>query len=169
MVKSNREQFQTVYWGEDRSTRVRFEESNILPPEELITSCFVFPVYQRQIIISKAPRGWGLPGGHRELNESAEDCARREALEEAAIQLGKLTLVGHWIVRKEFESEYNQSYPPIAYQLLFLAEVTAVLQFIPNHEITERASVTFDELKSLHHNYDSVKDIIKFMSNKYLG
>lgn len=30
---------------------------------------------------------WGLPGGHLELNEELEDCARREVLEETGMKI----------------------------------------------------------------------------------
>lgn len=33
---------------------------------------------------------WSFPGGHLELNESVEDCAKREVLEEAGIQIQNL-------------------------------------------------------------------------------
>ncbi len=36
---------------------------------------------------------WGMPGGHLEYGESFEECARREALEEAGIELGHMQFV----------------------------------------------------------------------------
>lgn len=35
---------------------------------------------------------WSFPGGHLELNESIEDCARREVLEETNIKIKKLKM-----------------------------------------------------------------------------
>lgn len=40
------------------------------------------------------PGRWGIPGGLMELGESAEDCARRELLEETGVRLGSLRLLG---------------------------------------------------------------------------
>ncbi len=161
------EQFSTTLWGKDKSTSARLETTSILPPIELVTACFVYPIYQNRIVLSKTPRGWGPPGGHREPNETPEDCVRREALEEAAICLGSLTLVGRWVATKIFDSPYNQKYPQIGYQLLYLASVTNILPFEANHETTDRIITTIDKLQKLHHDYEAVKDILFYAHSKY--
>lgn len=39
---------------------------------------------------SHGAASWNFPGGHLELNESIEDCAKRETLEEADIEIGEI-------------------------------------------------------------------------------
>lgn len=47
-----------------------------------------------RILLQKRPEGvWGLPGGILELEESAEEAARREVLEETGVEIGELQLV----------------------------------------------------------------------------
>lgn len=151
------------YWGVDRSTRVQFEITNKLPPIDLISSCFAVPIHKGKIVLVKSPRGWGLPGGHREKEESPEGCLRREALEEAGIVLGKNVLVGQWIAKKEFESPHNKRYPETSYQLLYLADVARMLVFDPKYETSERKLVTVGKIKDLHHDYASVKSIFEYL------
>lgn len=112
-----------------------------------------------KIAMSKPERGWGIPGGHREAGESIEECLRREAIEEAAIELGELTFIGYWATKKVFESVHNKHYPSKAHQLLFLADITKIHEFHPELEVSERAFVPLHEVEKMHHNYDSFKAI----------
>lgn len=155
--------FKTIYWTDDRSSEVNFNASKSLPPTELISACFVFPLYKGDVILSKPKRGWGLPGGHREVGESAEECVRREASEEASIELGELELVGYWEIKKKFHSSFNKKYPDLAYQLLYIADVTALKPFKQEFETSERKVVTISSIHSYHHNFKDFEQVLEYI------
>lgn len=155
--------FRTLYWGDDQSTEVVFEAINELPRQELITACMVFALYGTdKIVLSKPARGWGLPGGHREEGETAEECLLREAMEEAAMTLENLELIGRWTTKKRFHSPHNAQYPDQGYQLLYVANVKELNDFIPQLEITERIVVPISEVKEYHHDIDNFMPILNY-------
>ena len=155
--------FKTIYWGSDRSTEVIFEPVRELPPQELITACMVFALHNKDnIVLSKPERGWGIPGGHREEGETAEECLRREAMEEAAIILENIQLIGRWVTNKRFHSPYNAKYPDKGYQLLYIANVKELNDFTPQLEITERIVVPISEVKNYHHDIDNFMPIFNY-------
>lgn len=152
-----------TYWGVDRSTRVIFEPGHEVPVQDSVTSCFVFAIVEGNLLVMVRPtRGWGLPGGHLEPGETPEECARREMSEEAAVDLGELSLVGWWRAKKEFSSAHNEKYPNEALQLLYVAEVTSVNQFNPEHEVSERAFVPFEKVADYHSNFERFESVLKY-------
>jgi 8-oxo-dGTP diphosphatase len=48
------------------------------------------------ILVRNRYRAWEFPGGHREAGESAEDTARREAFEEAGVEIDDVQPLGHY-------------------------------------------------------------------------
>lgn len=160
-------QFRTTYWGKDRSTEVTFKPSEELPPQDRVTACMVIAIHDGRLVMSKPARGWGIIGGHLEPGESVEMCVRREAMEEAAVELGELKLAGHWATRKLFESDENSQYPSEGYQLLFEADVTKVHAFTPQLEIKDRTFVALDRVHEYHHDFDLFEDIWAYWSDAY--
>jgi len=156
--------FKPIYWGDDQSTEVVFEAISELPPEELVTACMVFALHGKdRIVLSKPERGWGIPGGHREEGETAEECLHREAMEEAAITLKNLQLIGRWSTKKRFHSMHNAKYPDQGYQLLFVADVKELNEFKPQLEITERIVIPISELKDYHHDIGNFMPVLNYV------
>jgi 8-oxo-dGTP diphosphatase len=155
--------FKPIYWGNDQSTEVIFEPIKELPPQELITACMVFALHGKNgIVLSKPERGWGIPGGHREEGETAEDCLHREAMEEAAITLENVQLIGRWVTKKRFHSPHNTKYPDRGYQLLYVADVKELNEFTPQLEIAERIVVPISEVKDYHHDIDNFMPVFNY-------
>lgn len=155
--------FKTTYWGDDQSTEVVFEPIGELPPQELVTACMVLALHDKdRIVLSKPARGWGLPGGHREEGETAEECLLREAMEEAAITLENLKLIGRWTAKKRFHSLHNAKYPDQGYQLLYVADVKELNEFTPQLEIMERIVVPVSEVKNYHHDIDNFMPVFNY-------
>lgn len=66
-----------------------------MPENTLVTACMVFVKKDGSVLLSRPERGWGLPGGHKEAQESPEECAIREVLEETSVEIrniARLTL-----------------------------------------------------------------------------
>jgi 8-oxo-dGTP diphosphatase len=159
----NKHAFKTIYWGDDQSTEVIFEPTNKLPSQELITACMVLALYDKdRIVLSKPERGWGIIGGHREQSESAEECLLREAMEEAAVTLENLRLIGRWVTKKRFHSPHNAKYPDQGYQLLYVADVKELGEFTPQLEITERVVIPIAEVKDYYHDIDNFLPVFNY-------
>lgn len=159
--------FKTIYWGPDQSTEVIFEAIDELPPMENITACMIAALHgDDKLLMSRPERGWGLIGGHLEVGETPEECARREAEEEAAAILGKLQLIGRWTTKKKFHSPHNAKYPNMGYQLLYLAPVLELKEFTPQLEILERAVVPFSDIHRYHHRIDDFIDVLEYIQRR---
>lgn len=152
--------FPVIYWGSGKSTAARFTPLNYMPTVP-ITSCFVVAITpEGKIAIARPKRGWGLPGGHVENNESAEDCVRREAAEECGITLGKVVVIGGWLAKKIKETSTNLKYPKQAYQLLYLATIDHIDEkYKPQYEILERSFVSVEDFPKYHHDFVNYEPI----------
>ncbi|NRD76751.1 NUDIX domain-containing protein [Bacillus sp. BRMEA1] len=107
---------------------------------------------QGRILLQQRPNGvWGLPGGLLELEESAEEAARREVYEETGIEVGQLELVGVFSGKQYFVKLANgdEFYPvTIAYASKDLknndiqidGEETIDARFFNPRELPEQAS-----------------------------
>ncbi|GAB4455440.1 MAG: hypothetical protein OHK0029_11580 [Armatimonadaceae bacterium] len=89
--------FPTVRWKREWAT---FVATGVLPaPAIPQPAALVFPFYGDRVVLADiATRGWCIPSGHIEPGESPEDAVRREAFEEAGVELGTVLLLGYFIL-----------------------------------------------------------------------
>ena len=125
-----------------------------LPPSALqskqITASvgFVSPHNQPdKFLVIRNKRGWDIPGGHVEANESSEEAFTREVMEETASEMLEARLIA------VLESVKNPATGIAVYK------ASAHLgEFKPHEEILELAIASLDELRN---RYFGDKDLLE--------
>ena len=99
--------FPSVLWGDTQAT---FLAAGEVLPEAPLTAALVFAMQHEDFILADIEgRGWCIPGGHLEVEESGEQAARREVREEIGATLGPLHLLGHYVLTSPAsQAEANQ-------------------------------------------------------------
>lgn len=121
--------------------------SETLPPSHLITSAFALAFHGGNFLMTKlSDRGWDIPGGHIDPGETPEQTMRREVMEEAAVELGPVRLLGYQRIRLLGDVPEGYRYPhPDGYQVFYIGQVTTILPFAPTAEASDRTFFTPDE------------------------
>jgi 8-oxo-dGTP pyrophosphatase MutT (NUDIX family) len=101
-------------------------------------------------------RGLTIPGGHIDQGESIEECFRREASEEACIELGRVVLLGYIEADHGANQDYDGPYPVRSVQAVFYSEVVSVSSFSSQYESGQRLFVQVADIPELHHEWNVV-------------
>ncbi len=111
-----------------------------LPPLALISTAFALAFSgDRLLLTNLAARGWDIPGGHREANESPEETMHREVYEETAARLSEVIVFGYQRICIHAPKPKGYRYPyPEAYQVFFRANVAALDPFAGTEEAIGR-------------------------------
>jgi 8-oxo-dGTP diphosphatase len=160
--------FHVNYWGNDKSTKVRFLPLDRIPRVTQVSSCMVFVLDgKKRLLMAKPKRGWGLPGGHIDSGETPEECCKREVFEETSVTIKNLKLIGAWIAEYVFESDYNRSYANPSYQLLFIADINEIEKYKPQLEVSERKFVEVGDIEKYHHDFVNFSEILRYTLENY--
>jgi 8-oxo-dGTP pyrophosphatase MutT (NUDIX family) len=123
--------------------KVNFIEqgSSFIPVFEQITSVIVAPFTSDGLLVcALLPRGIDLPGGHIQVNEnSCEETARREALEETGVTLSDLQVVQ--VIESDY---YGNELEELTYIVVMAGLVKEILPYDGLHESLGRRIIDID-------------------------
>lgn len=121
---------------------VAVDPKKFTPPFDRITSVGIVPfLSDGRIVATLLERGIDIPGGHVQENEhDIETTARREALEEAGIDIADLRMI--YILQSD---AYGSAPHELTYIVILAARVTQLHPFTPQHEALGREIVTVEE------------------------
>ena len=141
-------------WNENISWE--FYLSDYLPKRELCSAVFALLKYDNKIVLTRTHRGWEMPGGHIENNETVEEALKRELTEEAGASLGKFKFIGYRkiIAKKPInDSKRKVHYPfPISYipHYIAIADTELVDPTGDPDEVLEVRKFSLNALKKLN-------------------
>lgn len=134
--------------------------NSFLPPFEKITSVLVVPFTADGLIVcALLPRGIDLPGGHTQKNEqNCEETARREAIEEAGITLGKLQLLT--VLQSDYLGSETEQ---LTYIVVMTGFVENILPYEGLHESLGRRIIRIDDFLTQYQNDDFKENMCKIV------
>ena len=115
-------------------------------------AALVFPwVEDRVVICDIAGRGWCIPSGQVEPNETSAEAVRREALEEAGVELGSVHYIGCYRITEKSEVRWADCYT---------ARVTCLAEITMPGESRERRVIDLRELPPLYHLWNELTELV---------
>jgi len=150
-------QFTTEYWSKTRS-RVEFFPAT-LPPDLPVSAVKAYVFRDSNLLLANiASRGWDLPGGHIEANETPEEALVRELREETGASAESFKLIGYLKITNEQENEHNKKYPKESCILVYKgygAKIDTKHGF--ELEASESRFIPLEELPHVHHDWNEAK------------
>ncbi|MBB6671302.1 NUDIX hydrolase [Cohnella nanjingensis] len=145
-----------VNWGESK-VKLTWNR-HLMPQRALITSVHGFCFRGSELLlVDLNHRGWDIPGGHIEPEESPEQCFRREALEEGYVE-GNSELLGAVTVDHSDNPLWNESgpYPLVGYQVFYGMKILRLLPFEAQYESSRRMFVPPQDVSSYYEGWNAL-------------
>jgi 8-oxo-dGTP pyrophosphatase MutT (NUDIX family) len=147
-------QFPQAVWG---STRAQFFIADgTCSMAGAVRASLVFVFCGRQFLLANiAGRGWSIPGGHLEPNETAEHTAVREAWEETGAHIDNLELIGSYKLSSARDGAQNIELVPV-----FIARAASVESLPPGSESLGARRVSLEQLPHVYYKWDALIDAV---------
>ena len=151
----NVDPFPTSVWG---TTLATFSPLSleVLVKSGTVYASLVFVYYRNRLILTNiAGRGWSIPGGRLELDETPEDAAVREVLEEtgATVRSDALACIGCYLLE-------GQSGGAIRYVAVFVANAESVGTVPSGFESLGTRLVDFVEAREIYYLWDPLIEAV---------
>ena len=118
------------------------------PPVEQIATAHCLAFEGDSIVLARhVDREWTIPGGHLEPGESVEEALRREAREEAGIEIGPATLLAVERCYRLSGPALSDRYTNPSYQTFFVAPLVSLGAPTALEECTESRLFPPDEAR----------------------
>ncbi|MUK90388.1 NUDIX domain-containing protein [Ornithinibacillus sp. L9] len=143
-----------VNWGESK-VKLTWHANQTLPSRNLITSVHGYCFHEEKLmLVNLNQRGWDIPGGHIEQDETPEECFKREAMEEGYIE-GRCYPLGYIIVDHSENTKWDESspYPEIGYQVFYRMDIEQLHPFEAKFESFQRVFIKTDEITNYYQGW----------------
>lgn len=145
-------------WEETQSI-VEFIPSNDIPEDIQFTAVKVFLFDKNKLLLTKVPRGWDIPTGHKEEGEDLFNAIKRETLEETGVIVKQKKFIGYLKLTQIKQNEINKKYPPISAIAVFTCRDFTISDFTtPSHEATERCFYYINRVAEIHHRWSPLNE-----------
>ena len=115
--------------------RTRLLDINeVIPADESVSAVFLLAIIDDSILAVRNERGWDIPGGHVDADESPASAIARETLEEAGANFS-------WVVPFAIVGVPERR----EVMLFYTTSAFALSTFSPAHDALERAVMPLDQ------------------------
>ncbi|MCR2821821.1 NUDIX hydrolase [Lederbergia panacisoli] len=150
----------STYVNWNGKVKLTWNTSSVLPERNLITSVHGFCFYNSKLLmIDLNDRGWDFPGGHIEVEETPEECFKREAMEEGYVE-GDCHFLGYIEVNHQENINWNDSspYPEVGYQVFYRMDIQKLHPFAGEYESSKRIFIAPNKVPEYYDGWNGVHE-----------